>query len=444
MKRALLGSAAAIGAIRLAGMGLGLLVTILIGRTLGPKGLGAYGYTVILLSLLAVPVSNGWSTLLLRRVAAGTHDGQWSEAKGMMTRGTQAAVVVALLVLLVTGGLGLMVPSSPVASYGWGVAAVLGCVLFFDQLSALRLAMLRGLNHPVWGQMPEMLVRPALIVLTFGVLLAASGKRPTIDHAFWAMGIASCASAAIGALVLWRKRPAALARALPSYRTHVWMTSAGILAANAGLIVLNSYVDILMLGVLGTIEQVGVYRIATQLALLSGFAYTALNMLAAPRFAALRAAQNHAALQSNAVFMARLALLGALPLPILFMLQGSPIIQAVFGREFTAALHPMFLLFAGQAVNAAAGMASSLLMMSGHESKVMRATLLAVVVNACVSAVCIPQWGVVGAALGNLAAMIAWNMALWATALKLTAIDTSVFGKALSRETRVGKIGSST
>src|SRR6185369_737136 len=128
------------------------------------------------------------------------------------------------------------------------------------------------------------------------------------------------------------------------------------LAANSGLLVLNSYVDVLLLGAFGTMEQVGVYRIATQVALLSGFAYTALNMLAVPRFSYLRASGSPGELQHSAVFMARLALLGTLPLPLVFAFFGPAIVTAVFGASFAAACAPAFPLFAAQVVNAAAGM----------------------------------------------------------------------------------------
>jgi O-antigen/teichoic acid export membrane protein len=418
----------AVGGLRLAGMGLGLLVTILIGRWLGPAALGVYGYSVIVLSLVAVPVSYGWAALLLRRVAAAVHDRGWGEAKGLFIRGTQfAAALAAVAGLLGLGGVALFPEVLPMA-IGPGVVALLAAVLFLDQISALRMAFLRGLGHPVLGQLPETLVRPTLIVAGFCALALAAAMHPNLLQAFIAMAVAAALSALLGAAVLWRTLPQDVARAAPTFHVRDWSAAAGALTVNSGLMLLNSYADILMLGALGSLHDVGVYRVAGQIALLSGFVYTALNMIAAPRFAYLRAAGDRVALARTAALAARLAFLGTLPLPIVFWLFGPAILEAVFGPAFVAARAPMFVLFAAQAVNAAAGMASSLIIASGRERTLARFTLAAVVVNVAVSLSLIPRWGAMGAATANLAAGIAWNASMWIFARRAIGVDTSIVG----------------
>jgi len=420
-------SAMGVGAIRLAGMGLGLLVTIVIGRSLGPEGLGAYGYAVIVLTLLCIPVNIGWGTLLLRQVAGALQGGGWQDVKGMMRRGTQLAALVALAVLLVALGLRLSGHLGPPTDVT--LLAVLVGVLFLDQLSGLRLSTLRGLNHPVWGQLPEMLVRSTVMLVSFGTLVASTGSEPAVRHAFWAMGIASLASAMTGGLLLRRIRPEPLANAAPHYDTRAWLASAGVLASNSGLLVLNPYVDVLVLGALGTLHDVGVYRIATQVSLLSGFVYAAVNMVAMPRFATLHAAGDKRALQSTAVFMARVAVLGALPLPVIFLLWGRPLLHSLFGPGFESALAPMFLLFLGQVANAAAGLSIALLTMCGHERKLFRHTAVAVMVNASVSALLIPHFGAVGAAIGNVTAGAVLILSIWGCAVRVTGVDGSILGR---------------
>jgi O-antigen/teichoic acid export membrane protein len=436
MRGAILFSGVGVGAVRLAGMGLGLLVTVIIGRALGPAGLGAYGYAVLVLTLLGVPISYGWSTLVLRRIASARQTSHWSEAKGMIVRGSLFAAAAASVVF-VGAWAWSQLPSAPLAlSHGAIAAALLASILFFDQLSALRLATLRGLDRPVWGQLPEMLLRPLLVISAFSLLAITFGSQVSLQHAFLALAFASVLTAAAGGLVVWRKRPPELARAKSDFRTREWMHAAGLLAANSGLLLLNSNADSLILGALASMHDVGLYRIASQAALLSGFAYTALNMLAAPRFASMRAAGDWKSLQASAVFMARLAFVGALPLPIVFLFFGQPLIHAVFGPGFDAALQPMFVLFVGQAVNAGAGMASSLLMMSGREAQLIRFTAGGVALNATLSLILVPRYGAMGAAVGNLAATVFWNSALWLQTLRLTQVDTSIFGRFGPRGTR--------
>lgn len=428
MRRAILSSGLAVGLTRLAGAGLGLSLTVLLGRYLGPGGLGAYGYTMIVLSLLAVPVSNGWSTVLLRQVSGAMHTQRWAEPRGMMLRGVQLAGALTLCVTLLGFGLQTLLDAQLPAQFDLWLWLPLAAVLFFDQLSALRQSTLRGLNLPVWGQLPEMVLRPALIVAMFWLasrwLDAALGLR----HAFWALAAASCVAALAGGAVLRAKAPASLRLAAPEFHTRAWLKSAGVLSGNSFLLILNASVDVLLLGALGSLEQVGVYRVAAQVALFSGFVYTALNMLATQKFAFLKAKGDAEALRSTAVFMARLALLGALPLPLIFWAFGAGLLERIFGTAFVPALGPMFLLFFGQLVNATVGMASALLIMSGKESSVFRFTLLAVGLNALLSLLLIPEWGAMGAATANMCAMTVWNVGIWIYLRRTLGIDTSVFG----------------
>lgn len=422
-------SGAAVGVTRLIGSVLGLLVTVLIGRMLGPEALGVYGYAVILLALIAVPVSNGWATLLLRQVAHATHGGEWSQPKGLLLLGGGIAALIALFAYAV-GWLLLMNTEGEVAFSISAVALVLlALVLFFDQLSALRLAVLRGLDHPVWGQIPEMVLRPSVLLLVFvSVGYIWLDGAVSVMHAFWALLAGSVTSVVLGVFVLWKKSPKDMKEARPEYFPRLWFASLMPLIGTSGLVVLNAYVDTLMLGALSSFEEVGIYRVATQVALVSGLAYTALNMLAAQRFAYFQASGESVSLQMTAVAMARLAMFGACLPPLVLITFGELIIAWVFGAAFLAALLPMLILCLLQLVNAFAGMAHTLLVMSGYESRIPRITFLALIANIVLSALLIPAFGAVGAAIASLSSLGGWNICLWLSAKKLLGVDTSVIG----------------
>ena len=411
--------------VRLAGMGFGLLVTVIIGRILGAEGLGIYSYAVILLSLLAVPVSNGWATLTLRTVSRAKYDQQWQLSKGLMQRGAHLSVVLSVLGF----ALGMFVyrfflESSEFLSVT--AVALLAFVLFFDQLSALRLAVLRGLQHPVWGQAPEMLVRPLLITVCLLVIASMIGPKMSVQDAFWALLVASGITTFLGGMILWSKAPGELAVAPAIFDSRTWMASAGLLAGNAGLIMLNSQVDILLLGMLGSLEDVGVYRVAAQIALLSGFVYTALNMLAMQRFAYLRATGDIKHLRATATVMARIAFLGTFPLPVAFYFFGEKILLSLFGVEFVPALQPLFWLLAVQTISASAGMTSAILIMNGREALIIRLTIISLVVNVVLCLFLIPRFGTTGAAISTLLSIGGWNIALWAVTRKQLHIDSSI------------------
>lgn len=427
MRQKILIDGISIALMRAVGMGLGLLVTIVLGRTLGPTDFGMYGYTIILLSLLAVPVSNGWATLTLRSVSAAVHNHQWHPVKGMIQRGAQLSLSLSIFAFALT----LLVycffiePTSKFLSVT--IIGLLAFVLWFDQISALRLAVLRGLQHPVWGQAPEMLARPLLIVLFFLLVAHLVGPSLRAQHAIWALLAASGMTTLLGGWVLWRKMPRELATAPAGFDNRTWLASAGLLAGNAGLVMLNSQVDILMLGMLGSFADVGAYRVAAQIATLSGFAYTALNMLAMQRFAYLRTAGDLKQLQETATLMARLSLLGTLPLPIIFYFFGEPILGKVFGEQFLAAIKPLFWLFGAQSISASLGMASTLLVVHRHEASIIPFTVVALLLNIVLCFFLIPKLGIVGAGISALISQGAWNIALWVSSIRKLDIDSSFF-----------------
>jgi O-antigen/teichoic acid export membrane protein len=428
MRRLLLSSGLAVGAARLTGIGMGLLVTVVLARQTGPAGLGAFGYTVMLLALIASPISNGWATLVLRRVAGAVHDGDWSTAKGMILRGTQLASAGTLLIWVAALAVTLTFAQQLPPLWSWVTVSMLAVVLLFDQLAALRMSVLRGLNHPVWGQLPEVLVRPGTIVVSLTALALASHAALDVHHAYLALVLGAGVSALAGAAVLWRKAPADLTHAAPVFRTREWLATAALLAANSGLILLNSYADVLLLGALSTLAEVGIYRVAVQVSLFSGFVYTALNLLASQRFAYLRAKGDQKGLQDTAVRMSRVAALGSLPLPAVFAMAGKPLVAFAFGAAFIPSLAPMFVLFLNQTLYASAGMTRTLLVMCGKEGALIPFTLVSIALNLGLGTLLIPRYGAIGAALSTSTASLAWSMLLWRYARRETGIDPSVLG----------------
>lgn len=429
MKHAILTSAFFVGLSRLVGMGLSMLITVLIGRAFGPAGLGAFGYFVVTLTLLAVPVSQGWATLLLRRVSSALHDGLWAEPKGLMLAGSAVALLFSVLVFGLGFALGELVEQYVPAFPASQLFGLLALILFFDQLSALRLAMLRGLDHPVFGQFPEAVVRPVFTILFFLLFSFQLNDALDLEHAVFSLLLGSLVAAVAGGGVLWIKRPATFSGARFQFRLGRWVREAAVLTCYSGLVVLNAYVDVFMLGILGTLEDVGIFRLAAQVSLFSGFVFTAVNMLASQRFAYLLKAGDRTTLETNAVFMARLAFAGTIPIPVFMFFFGPYFIDLLFGAEFIPSLLPMSILFAAPMVIAGFGMAPVLLVMNGNETAMTRITLATIMVNVILCALLIPPLGTVGAALSTLTGSVFWAVAAWRQARRTVGLNTSIFGR---------------
>lgn len=423
MRRQLLHAGGSVAFVRLAGVVAGFALTVVLARTLGAEGLGLYGFVVLIVMLAGVPVSYGWATLMLRSVSGAMATRDWSEARGIQRLGAAVAVIVAVIAL--TAGLGW----ATLRPEGWvtpAIVLILVAILLCDQFSALRLAALRGLGHPVYGQLPETLLRPGLVLVVF-LLAAWVVGAADVKLAFIALLVASLVSVAVGAVILRRKSPEALVIATPSRNWRPWTISASLLGANSGLVILSGQVDFLMLGLLATPTDLGHYRVAMQIALVSGFGYMALNMIAAQRFAYLFAAKDMAGLQATATFLARIAFVMTLPLPVLFWFWGEPILATVFGLGFEAAWAPVMILLAVQSMSAACGFGRTLLAMCGAERRIVPLTLIAVLLQAVLATGLIMALGLIGAALANLLSQLFWNLAVTFVALRRFDISPTIF-----------------
>lgn len=431
MKATLIRDGAAIAAMRLSGALLSAAVTIVLGRMMGPDALGGYAFCVAALGIAAIPVSCGWGTLAFRATARADAVGDWREPAGILRESRRwalgltflAALGAMLAVNLMPGLLGARSEHPMIA------VALLACVLLFDQLSALRAYALRGIGRQALAQAPEMILRPIALIAAF---LGASVLLPTTDSllvALAALCFGALVAAIAGARLLIRHGPAGLIAATATrpaaVRDPAWRRQAMVLAATMGVVVVNSYADIVMLGILGTSQQAGLYRVATQLALFGSLGYTALNMLANQRFAALRAAGRLAELQQAATLLARLAAAGGLVALVVFAAGGGKIIALLFGPAFAGAAQPLAILALGQFVNASFGMASSALMMHDHERQVLRTNVVALGIGIAANAALIPAYGATGAAWANVVSLAVWNCLLWLAARRFTGLDTS-------------------
>lgn len=410
-------------------LGLGLAGAVVLARALGPHGYGVYGLALAWVTVVALPAQLGLPTLLVREVARYHSRAQWAQLRGLLRWSNLAIFASApLLAGALLGAAALLRDGAHGA-----LAPVLACgalLVPLGALSAVRSGALRGMHRAVAGQAPELLVRPgALLVLVAAWLTWAGPLTPA--RAMAAQVLAAAIAWAVGALVLARTLPAPVRAAAPVFEQRRWFASLVPLSALGGVQLLSGQVDVLLLGALGAPAQVGLYRVATQGALLVSFGLIAVNMAIAPEIARLHAAGRGAALQRLLTRAARVAIGTALPVAALLWWRGDALLGALFGAPFTHAYAALAVLCAGQLVNACAGPVGMLLNMAGHERDTLRAVTLATLVGAGVSALAIPRFGALGAAAGNAAALVLWNVLLCIQARRRTGLRCVPWARAL-------------
>lgn len=408
-------------AVRVASLGLGFAVTVVLARVLDVEGFGIYSYVIALVSLLVIPAKFGLPSLVVREVASAQATGDWARLRGIIRWSNRMAAGFALVLAIVGGVLALAFAGGfeavGLATFAWGLALVPLMVL-----GDLRGAALRGLHYPVRGQLPEHVLRPGFLALLCGVFsLAAWQIGP--DSAMALHVLAALLAFAIGAFLFQRVRPAGMRSAVPAYQHSVWLRAAVPLALAGSMQVLMRYTDILMLGIFQPVAEVGIYRAVTQTSTLVCLGLTAVTLVVAPRFSALHARGDLVKVQQLATWGSRTALALAVPVSAIFLVLGEDLLQLFFGAAFSAGHLSLSLLVFGQLVNAAFGSTVALLNMTGHETRAARGAAIAAAINIALNLLLIPRFGAPGAAAATSISVTVWNIILWFEVRRYLGVD---------------------
>jgi len=424
------GAAGSFG-LKIAFTGLAFLASVLLARILGPSGYGVYAYAMTLVTLLAIPAELGLRQLAVRQLARYQVDEQWGLMRGLLVRGNQAVLAASLGLAALAATIAWLLRDyyTTQALVTFWIALV-GLPLL--ALSRLREAALRGLRHVILGQVPEMLLRYGVFLLALGLGVVAWGTDWLGPAQAMAVHVGALAVAfLVGAIALLRKTPGQVKTATPAVEHRTWLSSTLPFMFIGGMQIINSRADIVMLGFFRPAEQIGAYRVATQVAILVAFPLQAMNMVVAPQFARVWQQGDRRRLQQVTTWNARAVAALSLPLAVGFIVAGDILIGTLFGAAFAAAAWPLAILCCGQAVNAGVGSVGLLLNATGHERQAAYAVALAALANIGLNASLIPSWGMTGAAAATGTSLMLWNgymaAAIWYhTGLNPTAISKSV------------------
>ena len=412
-------------AVNSAFLALSFAVAVVLARALGADGYGVYAFAWSLASLAALPATAGLPMLVLRETARGTAAGEHGTVRGAWRWAARAALVLSAAVVVVGAAVLLAVDRAPLGSQAATIAWALALVPLLA-FAALRGAALRGLQRLVAGQLPESVVRPGVLL---ALIAGAGAVEVTLTPArAMALHVAAASVAfAAGAWLLARNTPPALRAAVPVMQGRSWLRATGPLAMVAGMQLVMQHTDIVMLGVFVPTAEVGVYRVGSQLAVLAAFGLAAVNMVVGPRFAALHAQDDRAAMQKLATSSARFVFALAAIVTLALAIAGPPLLEIVFGASFGAAYLPLLILLAGQCVNASTGSVGYLLNMTGHEGDAAKGMAVAAVANVVLNLLLIPRWGMHGAAVATAVSVVAWNVLLWRATRTRLGINSLAF-----------------
>jgi O-antigen/teichoic acid export membrane protein len=400
--------------LRVAFMTLSFLTSIILARWLGKNGFGVYTYAMTWPALLGIPATLGFNNLLVREVAIYSSQSAWGLMRGLLQWANAIVFIVSSLMALVAIAIILnwgqvrepdLLPSLCLAMISLPIVS----------LTSLRLATMTGLHRVVLGQMPENLLAPLVfIILTISSYWFLRNQE---NITVWVMGLKLISlgiTFVVGVVLLARVLPQEVKQAKPEYKILTWLKDGLPFILLGGLAVINSRIDILMLGAFKGAGAVGVYAVVSRVTSLIIFGLGILNNVLSPTFATLYAEGKREQLQRLVTHSTRLISLFALVMTLGLIALRYSILQ-LFGAEFIQGQTALIILSIGYLVNALTGSVGLLLNMTRHAKFSAATVAFAALLNVCLNWLLIPKWGVNGAATATAISMIVGNIisAIW-------------------------------
>lgn len=257
-------------------------------------------------------------------------------------------------------------------------------------------------------------------VLIWEILLPLLNLLLAVALFYWGWGLGGAAVAwTLALIVSLMATLMALQRLCPDLfkqRTRPIFESKQLLAVSIPLSLgsflwlIMLWTDILMLGYFRPPAEVGIYRAASQTALLMTLFTRSLVTIFTPMIANFYSSGNLNELDKLFRTASRWSFSLTLPLFLIVAVLGEDMLQ-VFGQEFGIGWLPLVILAAGQLARAGpGGFAMHILSMSGHQYLKLMGDIVLAVTNIGLNLFMIPRWGLVGAAIATGISILGVNL----------------------------------
>lgn len=410
--------------ITIAAVILTLCLHLLLTRIMLPGQYSAYAYAYTWISLLVIFTPLGFDAYLVKMVPIYTSNNAGDLLAGLVRFGKSVASVTAFVMLVCVSAVTYFLT----AQNQYELFQVL-CVAFLSiPLLAnilIRQAVLRGNGNPVLARIPDIVVRPVL-VLVFVIVAYVFAKEVTALTAMVSSLGAIIFSYVIGRIIMLRVMSLDdLPNTVSASQKGIWLQESLPFVLIAGLHVSLNYMDTLMVGVISGVENVGVYSVAVRVSEVILFGMQAINMVAAPMISRVHANNTKAELQVLVTTISRWVFFLTFPIVILILLFPEAIL-GVFGATYRDGYSVLMVLALGQLINASVGPVGYLLNMTGFQSKSMKVLMVIFLLNFALNIPAIYFYGISGAAIVTSILIALRNIVLWKMVRDLLGVDSSI------------------
>jgi len=392
--------------VRGGGIVFGILISIFLGRTLGPKGLGIISLTNQIVGILLMFIMLGIPTVIIKEVAIAFSRKDWEHANSIIstslkTNGATGIIIILLAYAFIPYTISHIF-KEPLLRVPLTIAVF---AMFFQIITRIFSAGVNGYRK-IWQ---SSLVNDTLSLFISGMVLLfqyLDGYRITVVMVVWDYAVSRVLVALIIS-IYWKiiHHPSKYKKFIPKPTLKVALPLLFAQATN----VIASSADIVMIGWLLTAKDVGLYSVALRMAYLSGIFSQVINSVIAPKIAALYANNNVKEMEKMAQKVTKLISLIAILVFMGILLFGK-IVLSIWGDEFITTYNVLVILSIGQVIKLITEQAGMILTMCNQEKVLGLLTFISAISNIILNYFFIQYWGITGAAISTTSVVILMNI----------------------------------
>lgn len=406
LKNTLISSSIRVLALRVGGMLLFFICTLLITNNFDAAIVGEYDFSRALLLFLGAVVLFGMHQAIIYYSGFLKSQNNLSSIKPVYIK--MAVIMLVIAVALIT--IAQLIKSSSVLSYFDiefnDTASKTVLTLFFYSITLLNIDVYRALNKIILSEFYRNIIRYLPFLLGILILYFTNNPEYLIDIFlvnFLFIGVLST----IIVFFFFSRLPQEANKITISFKEII--KRSGPMAISSMSFLLMQSVDVLMLTKFTTYEDVAYYAVTVKLTMVIAIVLSSVNAVIAPDISHLFSASKKEALRARVQQGTKLIFVLTFPL-ILIMALGSGIILKLFGEGYDVAKSALLILLIGQTINALCGSVGTYLNMTGKHVALQKILVSALAINIVLNYLLIPAYGILGAAIATSASMIVWNI----------------------------------
>ena len=421
--------------VRMLAIGLTFIQTIVITRVFGSEVFGLFSFALSISALTVLVVSVGLDQVIMRDIAKV---GISQFVKSNRYAGIKSVIkFIVIPIVLLASALGYFVVTytSVAGHYVISLVAIF-ISLPFVVLRKYAEAISQGAKKIINSILGSQVVYPCLMIASCFYILR-SGISPSttaISYSYFFAVVCSCFSsiflmlASVKVSRIEKNELKSPESKCLKHTSEISLIRSGVHFSLVSLgFVIGQHIDVLLLGIMSTPEQVAIVRIAARIAEMVGLMRAIILLQYKPLLAESYSNSDLVKLQQHVFVMAKIFAATGLPLAILLWIFADQA-MLVFGSEFVSGNWTMRIYVSGVLVTLLMGPANAVLAMTGNESTASKILLIALMIQIALDLILIPFLGSLGCAIASFLSMCFLGSASRLKVKKEVQIETSIIG----------------